>query len=122
MRACSPFVACPALAVPCFAEQPLVCFGNEPSWNVDLTTPGIAKPEVMGEKTQTYRGTATHNDVLKETFWRGSRDGGRDLEVFLTDKSCSDQLAAGWPPLTMRLESGRVFGSSTPTPSRETRP
>ena len=25
------------------AEQPLICFGNEPSWGVDLTEPGVAR-------------------------------------------------------------------------------
>ena len=111
IKACAPLVACAALAVPCFAEQPLMCFGNEPSWKVDLTTPGVAKAEVMGEEAKTYRGKATRNEVLKETVWRGSPDAGRDLVVFLSDKSCSDQMSDVVHPVTARASfpDGRFF-------------
>jgi heat shock protein HslJ len=104
-------VACVVLAGPSFAEQPLMCFGNEPGWKVDLTTPGVAKAAVMGEETKTYRGTATHNEVLKETLWRGSPDAGRDLVVFLSDKACSDQMSDVVHPVTARASfpDGRFF-------------
>ena len=111
IKACAPLVACAALAVPSFAEQPLMCFGNEPSWKVDLTTPGVAKAAVMGEETKTYRGGPTRNEVLKETLWRGSPDAGRDLVVFLSDKSCSDQMSDVVHPVTARASfpDGRFF-------------
>ena len=111
IKAFSTLVACAALAVPCFAEQPLMCFGNEPSWKVDLTTPGVAKAAVMGEETKTYRGGPTRNEVLKETLWRGSPDAGRDLVVFLSDKSCSDQMSDVVHPVTARASfpDGRFF-------------
>ena len=111
MKACAPLVACAALAVPSFAEQPLMCFGNEPGWKVDLTTPGVAKAAVMGEETKTYRGGATRNELLKETLWRGSPDAGRDLVVFLSDKSCSDQMSDVVHPVTARASfpDGRFF-------------
>jgi len=80
-----------------------MCFGNEPSWKVDLTTPGIAKAEVLGEETRTYRGGATRNEVLKETLWRGSPDAGRDLVVFLSDKPCSDGMSEVVHPVTARV-------------------
>ena len=88
-----------------------MCFGNEPSWKVDLTTPGVAKAEVMGEETKTYRGGPTRNEVLKETLWRGSPDAGRDLVVFLSDKSCSDQMSDVVHPVTARVSfpDGRFF-------------
>jgi len=111
MKACAPLFACAALAVPSFAEQPLMCFGNEPSWKVDLTSPGVAKAAVMGEETKTYRGGPTRNEVLKETLWRGSPDAGRDLVVFLSDKSCSDQMSDIVHPVTARVSfpDGRFF-------------
>jgi heat shock protein HslJ len=111
IKACVPLVACVALAAPSFAEEPLMCFGNEPSWKVDLTTPGIAKAEVLGEEAKTYRGGATRNDVLKETLWRGSPDAGRDLVVFLSDRSCSDQMSDVVHPVTARASfaDGRFF-------------
>jgi heat shock protein HslJ len=80
-----------------------MCFGNEPSWKVDLTTPGVAKAAVLGEETKTYRGGPTRNEVLKETLWRGSPDAGRDLVVFLSDKSCSDQMSDVVHPVTARV-------------------
>ncbi|PWB68707.1 MAG: hypothetical protein C3F15_15960, partial [Holophagae bacterium] len=100
---CAALVACVVLAGPSFAEQPLMCFGNEPSWRVDLTTPGVAKAEVLGEEAKTYRGGATRNEVLKETLWRGSPDAGRDLVVFLSDKPCSDQMSDVVHPVTARV-------------------
>jgi len=103
MKACAPLVVCAALAVPSFAEEPLMCFGNEPSWKVDLTTPGVAKAEVLGEEAKAYRGGATRNELLKETLWRGSPDTGRDLVVFLSDKSCSDQMSDVVHPVTARV-------------------
>jgi heat shock protein HslJ/uncharacterized membrane protein len=111
IKACVPLVACAVLAVPCFAEQPLMCFGNEPNWSVDLTTPGVAKATVLGEETKTYRGGATRNELLKETLWRGSPDAGRDLVVFLSDKSCSDGMSDVVHPVTARVSfpDGRFF-------------
>jgi len=103
IKAYAPLVACAALAVPCFAEEPLMCFGNEPSWMVDLTTPGVAKAAVLGEETRPYRGRATRNELLKETLWRGSPDTGRDLVVFLSDKPCSDGMSNVVHPVTARV-------------------
>jgi heat shock protein HslJ/uncharacterized membrane protein len=111
IKACAPLVACVVLAAPSFAEEHLMCFGNEPNWKVDLTTPSVAKAEVLGEEAQTYRGGATRNEVLKETLWRGSPDAGRDLVVFLSDKSCSDQMSDVVHPVTARASfpDGRFF-------------
>lgn len=111
IKACATLVACVVLAAPSFAEEPLMCFGNEPSWKIDLTTPGVARAAVMGEETKTYRGGATRNEVLKETLWRGSPDAGRDLVVFLSDKACSDQMSDVVHPVTARASfpDGRFF-------------
>ncbi len=103
IKVCASLVVCAALAVPCFAQAPLMCFGNEPSWKVDLTTTGIAKAEVLGEDTKAYRGGATRNEVLKETIWRGSPAAGRDLVVFLSEKPCSDGMSDVVHPVTARV-------------------
>jgi heat shock protein HslJ/uncharacterized membrane protein len=111
IKACAPLVACVVLAAPSFAEEHLMCFGNEPSWKVDLTTPGVAKAAALDEETKTYRGGATRNEVLKETLWRGSPDAGRDLVVFLSEKACSDQMSDVVHPVTARASfpDGRFF-------------
>jgi heat shock protein HslJ len=110
-KVCAPLMACAALATPALAQHPLMCFGNEPSWSVDLTTPGVATAQVLGEEATTYRGTATRNDVLKEAMWRGSPGAGRDLVVFLIDKACSDQMSDVVHPVTARVSfpDGRFF-------------
>jgi heat shock protein HslJ len=111
IKVCASLMAWTALAAPALAEQPLMCFGNEPSWSVDLTTPGVAKAQVLGEEAKTYRGTATRNEVLKEAMWRGSPDAGRDLVVFLADKACSDQMSDVVHPVAARVSfpDGRFF-------------
>lgn len=111
IRTCAALVACVVLATPSFAEEPLVCFGNEPSWRVDLTTPGVARAEVLGEEARTYGGAATRNEVLKETLWRGSAGAGRDLVVFLSDRACSDRMSDVVHPVTARASfpDGRFF-------------
>ena len=32
-------------------EQPLICFGNEPSWSVHLTEPGVARFATLSDGT-----------------------------------------------------------------------
>ena len=81
VKVCAALVACVVLAGPSFAEAPLMCFGNEPSWKVDLTTPGVAKAAMMGEETKTYRGEPTRNeraegDALARVTRRRPRPGG----------------------------------------------
>lgn len=84
-------------------ESPLVCFGNEPSWSVELTAPGIARVTIPGEEPMTFRGVATRNEVLREGLWRGSPAAGRDLAVFLRDAACSDGMSDAKHPVTARV-------------------
>ena len=63
-------------------ERPLICFGNEPSWSVELTTPGSARVSFPGEDGVTYRGVAVRNEPLREWLWRGTPAAGRDLSCF----------------------------------------
>ena len=44
-------------------EQPLICFGNEPSWSVHLTEPGVARFATPDSESVTYRGASTRNDL-----------------------------------------------------------
>jgi uncharacterized membrane protein len=83
--------ACAAAATA--ADSPLICFGNEPSWSVQLTAPGTARVMIPDEEAMIFRGSATRNDVLRETLWRGSPAAGRDLVVFLRDATCSDGMS-----------------------------
>jgi heat shock protein HslJ len=93
-----------------FAQPSLICFGNEPSWSVDLTTPGTARLTVPGEESVTYQGRPATLPVLGETMWRGSA-AGLDLVVFLRDEACSDGMSDIQHPVSARvsLADGRFF-------------
>lgn len=107
----------PAAAV---GESPLICFGNEPSWSVDLTQPGTARVTLPGEEPRAYRGVATRNEPLRERIWRGTRDTGRDLVVFLRDAPCSDGMSDDKHPVIARvsLPDGRFLAGCCRIPRR----
>jgi len=92
-------------------EQPLICFGNEPSWSVELTEPGVARVSTPGEEAVTYRGLATRHAFLPETLWRGSPAAGRDLVVWLQHSTCTDNMSGNKLPATARvsLPDGRFL-------------
>jgi heat shock protein HslJ len=102
-------------------EQPLICFGNEPSWSVDLTEPGIARFATPDQAAVTYRGQATRHAFLSETLWRGSPAAGRDLVVWLQDTTCTDNMSGSQLPVTARvsLPDGRFLSGCcrVPTPA-----
>jgi heat shock protein HslJ len=100
-------------------EQPLICFGNEPSWSVDLTEPGVARVASPGEDAVTYRGTATRHAFLPETLWRGSPTAGRDLVVWLQHSTCTDNMSGTELPVTARvsLPDGRFLSGCCRVPS-----
>jgi len=80
-------------AGPAFA-QPLICFGNEPSWSIDLTMPDRARVSPPGSTPIDYTGRATVNTVLGEQIWRGrATSGGGELVVFLREEACSDTMS-----------------------------
>lgn len=93
------------------ADAPLICFGNEPSWRVDLTTPGVAGFATPDGGTTDYRGGPTRHAFLAETLWRGTAPDGRDLVVWLQDKACSDGMSDTTHPVTARvsLPDGRFL-------------
>jgi heat shock protein HslJ/uncharacterized membrane protein len=100
-------------------EQPLICFGNEPSWSVDLTEPGVARVGSPGAEPVAYRGTATRHAFLPESLWRGSPPAGRDLVVWLQDSTCVDNMSGNELPVTARvsLPDGRFLSGCCRVPA-----
>jgi len=92
-------------------DRPLMCFGNEPSWSVDLTEPGLARFATPDGEALVYRGAAIRRDELGETLWRGSPAKGRDLVAWLRDAACSDNMSDTQHPVTARvsLPDGRFL-------------
>lgn len=100
------------------AERPLICFGNEPSWRVDLTEPGVASFTTPDDATVVYRGAATRQDFLAETLWRGTAANGRDLVLWMQDRTCSDGMSDTEHPVTARasLPDGRFLSGCCRVP------
>jgi heat shock protein HslJ len=110
------------LALPTAAsagETPLICFGNEPSWSVELTQPGTARVRIPDEKPASYRGAGTRNEPLREEIWRGTPDAGRDLVVFLRESVCSDGMSDIKHPVIARvsLPDGRFLAGCCRIPT-----
>ncbi len=101
-------------------EQPLICFGNEPSWSVDLTEPGVASFATPDQSAVTYRGRATRHAFLPETLWRGSPATGRDLVVWLQDSTCTDNMSGTKLPVTARVSTpdGRFLSGCCRVPAK----
>ena len=100
-------------------ERPLTCFGNEPSWSVDLTEPGVARFATPDQEAVTYRGQATRHAFLPETLWRGSPAAGRDLVVWLQDSTCTDNMSGTRHPVTARVSTpdGRFLSGCCRVPA-----
>lgn len=101
-------------------EQPLICFGNEPSWSVDLTEPGVARFATPDQEAVTYRGQAKRHAFLPETLWRGSPAAGRDLVVWLQDSTCTDNMSGSKLPVTARVSTpdGRFLSGCCRVPAK----
>jgi heat shock protein HslJ len=101
-------------------EQPLICFGNEPSWSVDLTEPGVARFATPGQEGVAYRGQATRHAFLPETLWRGSPATGRDLVVWLQESTCTDNMSGTKLPVTARVSTpdGRFLSGCCRVPAK----
>jgi heat shock protein HslJ len=88
------------------AAQPLICFGNEPSWSIDLTQIDRARVTSPGSQPVDYAGQLTVNTVLRERLWRGRADGGAgDLVVLLRDQACSDGMSDTTHPVSVRAST-----------------
>ena len=90
------------------AEQPLICFGNEPFWSLDLTTPGQAQFSLPDGPATMYRGRETRIEPRREAVWRGRSGGKRDGELvaFLRDGACSDGMSDRHFPFVATLMVG----------------
>lgn len=112
------FFVAPA-AVAAAGDSPLICFGNEPSWSVQLTTPGVARVMIPGEEPAVFRGGAVRYEVLRESLWRGSPVAGRDLVIFLREGACSDNMSDTKHPVTARvsLPDGRFLAGCCRVPA-----
>ncbi len=79
----------------CAQEPSLICFGNEPSWRLDLTETGKAHFSTPDSLVIDYRGIASTLVPRKESVWRGQAtlpDGG-ELVAFLREGACSDSMS-----------------------------
>ncbi|MEE4145147.1 MAG: META domain-containing protein [Halieaceae bacterium] len=97
-----------ALAFPAVSmaeDSPLICFGVEPSWGVDLTQAGSAQFTAPGAEPVSYSGAATRNELLKELVWRGVPEAGGDLVVFLREAACSDGMSDTLHPVIARVST-----------------
>ena len=105
------------LALPmttCLAqEQPLICFGNEPFWGLDLTEAGKARFSTPDSSAVDYLGTANTLAPRQESIWRGQgavADSG-DLVAFIREGECSDGMSNTLHPYSVNisLPGGRHY-------------
>lgn len=82
--------------------QPLVCFGTEPFWNVDLAEPGRARYSRPEGAPAVFRGAERASSIPGERHWRGRGRAG-DLVVFITEGACSDGMSDTTHPATARV-------------------
>jgi heat shock protein HslJ len=88
------------------AAQPLLCFGTEPFWGIDLTVPDRARMTSPDSAPVDFAGHARLNAVLRERIWRGRAAGGtRDLVVFLREAACSDGMSDTTHPISARAST-----------------
>lgn len=101
-------------ALPAAAEDSsLICFGNEPSWSLELPEPGTARLAFPDSPPVEYQGRETRIDAIAERVWRGKPavgEGG-DVVAFLRDSACSDGMSDTQHPVTARvsLADGRFL-------------
>jgi heat shock protein HslJ len=82
-------------AVSLAQERPLICFGNEPSWRLDLPGTGNARFATPDTPAVDYVGAASALAHRGETVWRGRTvdPAGGELVAFLREGTCSDQMS-----------------------------
>jgi heat shock protein HslJ len=85
------------------AAQPLICFGNEPSWSVAFDSPDRARVSTPDGASTEYQGKETRIEPLRERLWRGRGAAGNDLVVFLRDTACSDGMSDTKHPVTVSV-------------------
>jgi heat shock protein HslJ len=101
-------------------EPSLVCFGNEPSWRLDLTETGKARFSTPDSAAVDYVGAAHALAWRKESVWRGratAPDGG-ELVAFLREGACSDGMSDTVHPYSVNvsLPGGRHYAGCCRVP------
>jgi heat shock protein HslJ len=89
------FVLVASVTVSTAQEAPLICFGNEPFWRLDLIEPGKARFSPPDSEPVDYLGVMSTLEHRKESIWRGQTtlpDSG-ELVVFLRHGECSDTMS-----------------------------
>ena len=99
---------------PAFAEErSLECLGSEPTWNLALEKPDVARLALPEGPPVEYRGAATQVPAFSDRVWRGrpGAGSGGDLVVFLRDADCSDPISDVTHPVMARvsLADGRLL-------------
>lgn len=104
------------------AEPSLICFGNEPSWRLDLTEKGKARFSTPDSSPVEYRGTGNTLLPRNETVWRGraAGPGGRELVALLRAGACSDGMSDTVHPYSVNvsLPDGRHYAGCCRVPDR----
>lgn len=87
------------------AAPSLICFGNEPSWHLDLTEEGKAQFSIPGAAAVEYRGATSALAWRKESVWRGQAtvSGGGELVAFLRAGACSDGMSDTVHPYSVNV-------------------
>lgn len=112
-----------ALAVPAAAaqaaERELICFGNEPSWRLDLPGGGEARFSLPDGQSARFRGSEARIEHRKESVWRGRGRSGRELVAFLKDGACSDGMSETVHPVSINLSlpDGRHYAGCCRVPA-----
>lgn len=86
-------------------EPPLICFGNEPSWGLDLTETGKARFSTPDSPAVDYLGVANIQAPRKESVWRGqaTAPNGGELVAFLREGACSDNMSDTVHPYSINV-------------------
>jgi heat shock protein HslJ len=105
-----------------WAQEPsLICFGNEPSWRLDLTEKGKARFSTPDSAAADYRGAASLLAWRKESVWRGQAvvPGGGELVAFLREGACSDGMSDTVHPYSVNvsLADGRHYAGCCRVPA-----
>ena len=109
-----------SLTVAWAEEQPLICFGNEPFWSLELTEPQTARFSTPDSLPADYHGAANTLVPRTETVWRGRpiAAAGGELVAFLRKGPCSDGMSDVVHPYSVNisLPDGRHLGGCCRVP------
>ena len=112
-----------AFAVPAAAalaaERELICFGNEPSWRLDISGAGEARFSLPDGQSARFRGSEARIEHRKESVWRGRGRSGRELVAFLKEGVCSDTMSDTAHPVSINLSlpDGRHYAGCCRMPA-----